>query len=118
MRTNPKMRWLRQFARGLGLGASGTFLFAAIVSGMSSTPMPPPLLILLMLAIASVLLAFRWEGIGGMGAITASVGLGIFVYANAGHNQLVAASVYSAPFLFSGILFVICSRLGAQGTQV
>lgn len=109
MTTNP-MQWLRWLARGIGLAASGIFLFAAIVSGISKYPMPLPMLVLLVLSVASVLVALRWEKVGGIMTMVASVGLGVFVYANAGHNQLVAASIYTVPFFIAGILFIVCSQ--------
>lgn len=109
METKPAP-WLRWLARGIGLTASGFFLFAAIVSGMSKYPMPPVMLIMLALSIAGILIALRRERAGGIMAIVASAGLGAFVYSGAGHNRVVAALIYSAPFLIAGILFVICSR--------
>lgn len=110
MKRNLVMRSLRWLARGIGLVASGMFLFAATVSGTSQYPMPPLMLVLLALNVTGVLVALRWERVGGIITIVASAGLGGFVYAHAGRNQLVAASMYSVPFFIAGILFVVCSH--------
>lgn len=86
MKTNP-LPWLRWLARGVGLAASGIFLFAAVVSGISRYPVPPFMLVLLMLSIAGILTALRWEKVGGIMTMVASVGLGVLGMVSALANR-------------------------------
>lgn len=109
MMANSK-HWPRWLARGIGLVASSIFMFAAIVSGISQYPMPQLMLLLLVLNVAGVIIALRWERVGGIIVMVASVGLGAFVYTNAERNQLLAASIYGLPYFIAGILFLICSQ--------
>lgn len=110
MNSEASRRYLRWLARGVGSVAGGIFLWIILAGLRHWDAMPAPLLLLLVLSIVGVLVAWRWEAFGGLLTIVAAIGLGVFVYTQAGRNQLVATAIYSGPFLLSGILFVVCSR--------
>jgi len=104
------LRWL---ARGLGTLASAFFLFFVFGQSLGkpdSTPSTP--FFLLGLAIAGILLAWRWERVGGSVAIVASVALGLVVYSSGPADPMLGALFYALPFLIPGVLFLICSHTG------
>lgn len=63
---------------------------------------------LMALATAGLLLGCWREGLGGLVAVLSALLLAGMLYAAAGRNQLVAALVYSSPFLVGGGLFLAC----------
>lgn len=67
-----------------------------------------PLFALLLLASAGLLLGWWRERAGGLVAVLSALLLAGMVYISAGRNQLLAALVYSSPFLVGGILFLAC----------
>lgn len=72
------------------------------------------MLLLLSIATLALILAWRWEGIGGLVALLCAIGLGILVYETATNNKLLAAVLYSSPFFVTGGLFVACWLRGRQ----
>lgn len=114
MNTGVAPRHLRRLARGIGSVVSGVFLLIILASLRNWDAMPTPLVLFLVLSIAGVLVAWRWEALGGLVTIAAATGLGVFVYTHAGRNEFIAAAMYSGPFLLAGILFVVHSRIAKQ----
>jgi hypothetical protein len=105
------MRWT---ARVLGLIAAGLFvaflyLSGAIVFPLSWTsPQGMPLLIVLIVAIAGVLVAWRWELIGGAMAIAGAVGVMALVCTGSGFDMLYCAFLFTLPLLAAGALYLGC----------
>ncbi|HZD10459.1 MAG TPA: hypothetical protein VE553_03885 [Candidatus Binatia bacterium] len=64
--------------------------------------------VLLVSATLGLLLAWRWEGAGSLIAILSALILAGVVYFTAARNRMVAAFVYSSPFLVAGGLFLAC----------
>ncbi|MCL4459204.1 MAG: hypothetical protein M1136_10305 [Chloroflexi bacterium] len=95
----------RARARAAG---GGFFLVFAIGEDTTEGATPGVLLLLLGLAVLGVLTAWRWEGIGGMVTVVGAIALGTFVYTVAWRNKILAALIYSLPFLSPGILLLIC----------
>jgi hypothetical protein len=96
------LRWL---ARIIGLLASAFFLMFAIGEAA-----PLPLLILIALASLGVIIALRWERIGGTVATIVAIALGLYVFQSLERAPTTVVLVYSLPFLVAGILFLICAR--------
>ena len=103
------MSWI---ARGTGLLVSGFFLiftiseFISEVLGGRPCMAVVPLLAFLAAPILGVLIAWRWEMIGGALTMLGAIGLGIFVYLAVEYNKLLGAMLFSLPFLISGLLFL------------
>jgi hypothetical protein len=98
------LRWL---ARIIGLLASAFFLMFAIGEAA-----PLPLLILILFAALGVLIALRWERIGGTVTTIVAIALGLYVFQSLEHAPTTIVLVYSLPFLVAGTLFLICARQG------
>ena len=103
------MRWA---ARIIGAIATAFFLFMIIGSALFD-PTPANLgiiifVIIMIPTITGLLIAWRWEGVGGAIAVLGSLGLGTSVFLEAGHNELLAAVLIPFPFLFAGALFLSC----------
>ncbi len=62
----------------------------------------------LLLAVLGLTLAFRWEKWGGILAIVGGLGLGFIAFAATG--SWIKASLYSAPFLITGLLSLAAWR--------
>lgn len=54
-----------------------------------------------------LLLAWRYERIGGAVAMLSGAMLGVLVYVTAGANPTLGALAYSSPFVIAGLLFVV-----------
>lgn len=63
---------------------------------------------LLVIATAGLLIGWWRAGIGGLLAVFSALLLAGAIYAAAGRNPLLAAIVYSSPFLIGGALFLAC----------
>jgi hypothetical protein len=105
------LRWL---ARIIGLLASAFFLMFAIGEAA-----PLPLLILIALASLGVIIALRWERIGGTVATIVAIALGLYVFQSLERAPTTVVLVYSLPFLVaasshckSGLIF--CARLALK----
>ena len=62
----------------------------------------------LLLAVLGLTLAFRWERWGGILAIVGGLGLGVIAFTATG--SWIKASLYSAPFLITGLLSLAAWR--------
>jgi hypothetical protein len=106
------MRWM---ARILGLLASGLFLFFLICAGIEICPTLSwissrgmPLFIILAVAAVGVLVAWRWELVGGAMAALGAIAISALVYFGSGRAVLSTALMIGLPFFVSGILFLAC----------
>lgn len=106
---------LRMFAKAVGFLAvltallylraiaGGGFMEGAMrETGMSATMM----FVLLAVATVGLVLAWRWEGIGGALAVVAAIAVAVAAYLSFETNQLLAILVYSSPFIISGGLYL------------
>jgi len=106
------MRWI---ARLLGLLASALFVFFLICAGTKicpqlswSSPRGMPLFIVLAIAAAGVLIAWRWELVGGALAAVAAIAGSALVYFGSGRTVFSTALMIGLPFLISGALYLAC----------
>ena len=112
------MRWV---ARLLAVAAVGLFVLFAVECGPTalaslswSSPQGMPLLLALVFALAGVLIAWRWELVGGAMAVGGAVAIVALVCAGSGWDLLRCALVFTAPLLLAGALYLGCSwRNGA-----
>lgn len=115
------MRWA---ARVLALIAVGLFVYFAVEFGAKVFPALAwtslqgiPLLIALVLALAGVVIAWRWELIGGMIAVGCSTAIIALVCAGSGLDMLLCAFYFTLPILLAGALYLSCfwrTRRAAQ----
>ena len=113
-------RWI---ARIVGLLASGPFLLflvflgAAICPNLSwSNPQEMPLFCILTVAAIGVLIAWRWEMIGGAIMVISAVAMHGLVYLASGQAAPAPVLMLSVPYFLAGVLFLI-SHLGTRRTQ-
>jgi hypothetical protein len=106
------MRWA---ARIVGLGAVGLFLLFLAVSGGTvlpalswTSPQGIPLLAALLLALAGVLIAWRWELVGGLLAVAGGLGIMALVCAGSGTDMLLCAVLFTLPLVLAGLLYLGC----------
>ncbi|MCD6239542.1 MAG: hypothetical protein J7K51_09585 [Thermotogae bacterium] len=103
-------KWERRIARGIGTLAGAYWAFILLIQAIwgdttvSSEGMILAGLIIIM--VIGVVIAWHWEGLGGIIVVIGSIALGTFAYITAGHNKLFAVSVTGLPFLVAGILFL------------
>ena len=106
------MRWA---ARVLALIAVGLFVYFAVEFGAKvfpalawTNPQGIPLLIAVVLALAGVVIAWRWELIGGMIAVACSAAIIALVCAGSGFDMALCAFYFTLPLLLAGALYLIC----------
>jgi hypothetical protein len=106
------MRW---GARILGLIALGLFVVflatsgARVLSALSWTsPQGIPLLLALLATIGGVILAWRWELVGGAIAVVGAFVIMALVCAGSGTDMLPCAVMFTMPLLLAGALFLGC----------
>jgi hypothetical protein len=58
----------------------------------------------------SMVMAWRWEKLGGLSCILVAVSLGIFVAVTAGRNDAVAALAMGLPIIAIGMAFLVAAR--------
>jgi hypothetical protein len=105
------MRWS---ARVVGLLACGLFLQFIIESGAKLPALSwgslqgMPLLLALVTAVAGVLVAWRWEAIGGAMALVGSMAVVVMVYLESGPTLIVAAVILTLPLVVAGAVYLGC----------
>jgi len=106
------MRWT---ARILALIAAGLFVYSAVEVGprllptLSWThPQGVPLLIGLIVGLAGVLLAWRWELIGGIMAVVGAAAVMALVCLGSGTDMLYCAFLFTLPIFIAGALYLAC----------
>ena len=105
------MRWT---ARILALLAVGLFVFFAIDLGarvfpeLSWGPQGIPLLIVVGVALAGVIVAWRWELVGGIMTVAGVAGIMALVCLGSGTDMLFCAFLFTLPLLVAGALYLAC----------
>jgi hypothetical protein len=105
------MRWV---ARILALVATALFVYfliesgARIVSSMDWGPQGFPLLIGLAVAVIGLLLAWRWELLGGVMAVLGGIATMALVCVGSGPDMLFCALLFALPILVAGVLYLGC----------
>lgn len=106
------MRWA---ARLIGLVAAGLFVAFLIVSGSFvvseaqwTSPQGLPLAVALVVAVAGVLVAWRWELVGGLMAMGGSVAIMALVCAGSGMDMFYCSFLFTLPLLLAGALYLGC----------
>jgi hypothetical protein len=106
------MRWT---ARVLALIAVGLFAYFIVEFGAKvfpslawTQPQGIPLLIALILALAGVVIAWRWELIGGLIAVGCSAAIIALVCAGSGLDMALCAFYFTLPLLLAGALYLVC----------
>lgn len=105
------MRWT---ARILALLAVGLFVFFAVELGarvfptLSWGPQGIPLMIALVVALAGVVVAWRWELVGGIMTVAGVAAIMALVCAGSGTDMLFCAFLFTLPLLAAGALYLGC----------
>ena len=105
------MRWT---ARILALLAVGLFVFFAVDLGarvfptLRWGPQGIPLLIVVGIALAGVLVAWRWELVGGIMTVAGATGIVALVCLGSGMDMLFCAFLFSLPLYVAGALYLGC----------
>ena len=105
------MRWT---ARVLALVAIGLFVYFAVDFGarvfptLSWGPQGIPLLVVVGIALAGVLVAWRWELVGGIMTLAGVVGIMALVCLGSGTDMLFCAFLFTLPLLVAGALYLGC----------
>ena len=106
------MRWL---ARLLAVASLGLFVLFAVECGPTalaslswSSPQGMPLLVALLVALAGVVIAWRWELVGGALAVGGAVAIMALVCAGSGFELFRCALLFTAPLLLAGALYMGC----------
>lgn len=115
------MRWA---ARILSLVAIALFVVYLVQSGASqisalswTSPQGIPLLIALLVALAGVLIAWRWELVGGILTIVAAVAIIAQTCLGSGPIMFLCSLFFTLPLLVGGVLYLACgwrSRASAK----
>jgi hypothetical protein len=107
------MRWS---GRVLALLTVGLFLLFLFQSGAKvfpalawRKPQEWATLVALIVALAGVLGAWRWEMGGGVVALSGSVALVLLVVLGSGPDMLLPAIVFVAPLALAGLLYLGCN---------
>jgi hypothetical protein len=106
------IRWI---ARLLALASAGLFVAFIAMSGAKTvsaltwnSPQGIPLLIALVVAIVGVLIAWRWELIGGLMSIAGAIAIMALVCAGSGTDMLFCSVLFTLPLLAAGALYLGC----------
>jgi hypothetical protein len=105
------MRWT---ARLLALVAIGLFVYFAVDFGarvfpaLSWGPQGIPLLVVVGIALAGVLVAWRWELVGGIMTLAGVAGIMALVCLGSGTDMLFCAFLFTLPLLVAGTLYLGC----------
>lgn len=106
------MRWS---ARVIGLLASGLFGQFMIRSGVRTlpalswtSPREMPLFLAMVVSVAGILIAWRWETAGGTMTVGGAVAILVLSYVGAGPALVFAAVMLTLPLFVAGVLCLAC----------
>lgn len=111
---NGSTTMIRWIARILALVAVGLFVFFAIEFGarvfpaLTWGPQGIPLLVVLTIALAGVVVAWRWELVGGLMTVAGVAGIMGLVCLGSGTDMLFCAFLFTLPLLVTGALYLGC----------
>ncbi len=110
-----RIRSLRWVARSIGLCVAALFVFFMIDSGARLIPALPwtepqgmPLFLVLLAAVAGLLLAWRYEAVGGLLAVAGALVILALVFLGSGPSMLLGALFFTLPLLVAGCLYLGC----------
>jgi hypothetical protein len=99
----------------LALAAVGLFVLFAVECGPMalaslswSSPQGMPLLVALLVSLVGVVIAWRWELVGGVLAVGGAVAIIALVCAGSGFELFRCALLFTAPLLLAGALYMGC----------
>jgi hypothetical protein len=69
-----------------------------------------PLFLVLLAAVAGLLLAWRWEALGGLVAVSGALVILALAYLGSGPMVLLGAVLFTLPLLLAGCLYLGCWR--------
>ena len=114
------MRWM---ARLLALLAVGLMVWFVVESGTRVVPLlrwdrlqGVPLLVALGVALLGVVLAWRWELLGGLLALLGALATVALVVAGSGLDMAYAALLFTAPLLVAAALYLGCCARRRRGS--
>jgi hypothetical protein len=120
-------RWIRiarWAARAIALVVTALFAFFMIESGARlvpalswTEPQGMPLFVVLLVAVAGLLLAWRREAVGGLMAVAGALVILALVYLGSGPTMLLGALFFTLPLLAAGCLFLGCWRSESELDQ-
>jgi hypothetical protein len=105
------MRWI---ARIVALIAVGLFVYFAVEMGarvfptLTWGPQGIPLLIAVVVALAGLLVAWRWELVGGIMTVAGVAAIMALVCIGSGTDMFYCAFLFTLPLLVAGALFLGC----------
>jgi hypothetical protein len=109
-------RTMRWSGRVLALLTVGLFLLFLFEAGAKVFPAPTwgkpqqwLLMVALVVALAGVVAAWRWELAGGVLALVGAVAIVILVILGSGLDMLVPAILFVSPLVLAGFLYLGCS---------
>jgi peptidoglycan/LPS O-acetylase OafA/YrhL len=106
------MRWMARILALLVIGLFVLFLAesgTAIISQLSfGDPQGHPVLIALVVALAGVTVAWRWELVGGIMSIAGSLAIIGLVCIGSGTGMFLCSLFFTAPLLLAGSLYLTC----------
>jgi hypothetical protein len=73
--------------------------------------------IFLIIAIAGLLLTWRWEGIGGLMTLVSGAGLAVVTYFISPNSPWLSAFFYGSPFIITGGLCLVCWHRARSSTS-
>ena len=116
------MRWVARLLSLVAVIPFAVFLVDA-VGGLSpaltwDSPQGMPLLVVMALGSVGVIVAWRWERLGGLLAAISGVVIIALVAAGSGLASFVPALLASAPFVVAGLLYLgCCAGTSLRGGQ-
>ena len=105
------MRWI---ARLLALVATGLFVLflvdfgSEVIPALGWSPQGIPLMIGLAVGLVGLLIAWRWELVGGVMAVAGAFVVMALVCFGSGTDMLYCAFLFTAPILIAGVLYLVC----------
>lgn len=106
------MRWAARILSLVAIALFGLYLAqsgASRLSAMSWTnPQGLPLFIALLVALAGVLIAWRWELVGGIVTIVGAVAIIAQTCLGSGPVMFLCSLFFTLPLLVAGVLYLIC----------
>ena len=115
---------MRGSARVIALFSIGLYLLFIVESGVRIVPFLSwselrgiPLFLALTTAIIGLVIAWRWETVGGLLALAGGTSILALAYAASGPGMTFTAALLASPLVTAGLLHLICSvltRLTAQ----
>jgi hypothetical protein len=102
-------------ALAAGLSVAGLYLLFVVQFGAKvlskipwSSPASMPLFVVLTLALAGTVIAWRWEAAGGLMALLGGMAIVALIVLGHGSGMALAGLLLALPLLVAGILYLAC----------